>query len=198
MMDKIEEQVSELSSGQENREKVKALSAEIVVHGTTEKPYYEIEYFDLSDGQYHTGYSSDDLKNVFRWREECFEIVKEIESDIIGEQVKELRVLANIPDIDAGGLYDLNDKLQKAADTIESLSAQLQAADMEWSAEDCTGWIPCKNRLPEKDETVLIDTGIGYFEIATYSGDGKTFYTEECGSSQPVAWQPLPEPYHEP
>ena len=57
------------------------------------------------------------------------------------------------------------------------------------------GWIACEDRLPDKDDTVLIDTGIGYFEIATYSGDGKSFYTEECGSSCPVAWQYLPEPY---
>lgn len=76
---------------------------------------------------------------------------------------------------------------------------ELETADMGKRAEDCGGgWIPCKERLPQKDETVLIDTGIGYFEIATYSGDGKTFYTEECGSSCPVAWQPLPEPYHKP
>ncbi len=58
-------------------EKVKAENIEIVVHGTTEKPYYEIKYFDLSDKQYHIGYSSYDLDNVFRWKEEYFEIVNE-------------------------------------------------------------------------------------------------------------------------
>lgn len=72
----ISEQVKKLSSIQPNVvEKVKAQNVEIVVHGTIEKPYYEIKYFDLSDGQYHIGYSSYDLDNVFRWREECFEIV---------------------------------------------------------------------------------------------------------------------------
>lgn len=114
----------------------------------------------------------------------------------ISEQVKELREYANV------SLYARESKakelMKQAADTIESLSAKLQAANMERSADCGGGWIPCKERLPQKDETVLIDTGIGYFEIATYSGDGKTFYTEECGSSCPVAWQPLPEPYHEP
>ncbi len=60
----------------------------------------------------------------------------------VSEQVKELRELASIPDIDAGGLYDLNNKLYQAADTIEALSAKLQAENMERSVEDCGGgWI---------------------------------------------------------
>lgn len=116
---------------------------------------------------------------------------------MISEQIKELRNLSFSLWLDTPTSAMAKTALSKAADTIESLSVKLQAANMERSA-DCGGWIPCKERFPQKDEVVLIDTGIGYFEIAMYSGDGKTFYTEECGSSQPVAWQPLPEPYHEP
>ena len=56
-------------------EKIKVSSAEIVVHGTKEKPYYEIKYHDLSDGQCHIGYSSYNLDFVFEWLEECVEIV---------------------------------------------------------------------------------------------------------------------------
>lgn len=54
--------------------KIKVLSADIVVHGTVEKPYYEIKYFTL-DGRCHIGYSSYDLKNVFGWLEEYFEVI---------------------------------------------------------------------------------------------------------------------------
>ena len=54
--------------------KIKVTNAEIVVHGTVAKPYYEIKYFTL-DGECHIGYSSYDLKNVFGWLEECFEVV---------------------------------------------------------------------------------------------------------------------------
>lgn len=61
-------------------EKVKVSSAEIVVHGTKEKPYYEIKYFDLSKGQWCLGYSSYSLAFVFEWLEECFEIVSEGEN----------------------------------------------------------------------------------------------------------------------
>ncbi len=59
-------------------EKIKVASAEIVVHGTSEKPYYEIRYYDISDGKYHIGYSSYDLSIVFGWLKECFEIVQEV------------------------------------------------------------------------------------------------------------------------
>ena len=59
-------------------EKIKVASAEIVVHGTSKNPYYEIRYYDISDGKYHIGYSSYDLSIVFGWLKECFEIVHEV------------------------------------------------------------------------------------------------------------------------
>lgn len=62
----------------EKQKKIKVASAEIVVHGTSEKPYYEIRYYDISDGKYHIGYSSHDLSIVFGWLKECFEIVQEV------------------------------------------------------------------------------------------------------------------------
>lgn len=58
----------------ENIEKVRASNAEIVVHGTKEKPYFEIKYFDLSDNQVHIGYSSYKLNIVFEYLEKYFEI----------------------------------------------------------------------------------------------------------------------------
>jgi hypothetical protein len=54
---------------------IKVTSAEIVVHGTADKPYYEIKYYRLNDGECRIGYSSYELKNVFKWLEECFEIL---------------------------------------------------------------------------------------------------------------------------
>lgn len=55
--------------------KIKVTSVEIVVHGTVEKPYYEIKYLVIGECEYRIGYSSYDLKNVFGWLKECFEIV---------------------------------------------------------------------------------------------------------------------------
>ena len=131
-------------------EKIKVSSAEIVVHGTKDKPYYEIKYRDLSDGQIHEGYSSYNLDYVFGWLEECFEIMHEKDADrmSISEQVKELRI--------AGGTCIGMGKeliarfLLEAADTIEALSAKLRAANMD-KREDGGGWILCKDRLPTKE-----------------------------------------------
>lgn len=61
-----------------NINKIKASSAEIVVHGTKEKPYYEIKYFDLSDNETHIGFSSYKLDIVFEYLEKYFDIVKEM------------------------------------------------------------------------------------------------------------------------
>ena len=58
------------------KEKIKVKSLEIIVTGTEEKPYYEIKYESLEDGMTHIGYSSFDLKNVFKWKQEYFEVVK--------------------------------------------------------------------------------------------------------------------------
>ena len=176
----------------------------------------------------------------------------------ISEQVKELRELASIPGIDAGGLYDLNNKLYQAAETIEALSAkletankelerwhtdkindkiknpfawtstlcchncdhkdeyieELEAADMERSAEDCgDGWIQCKDRLPETSEymgfaptpymkrieiaymTDTVEYLIGFY-------DGSKWMDKHLNIIKNViAWKPflkLPEDYHEP
>lgn len=61
-----------------NINKIKASSAEIVVHGTKEKPYYEIKYFDLYDNEMHIGFSSYKLDIVFEYLEKYFDIVKEM------------------------------------------------------------------------------------------------------------------------
>lgn len=60
---------------EENVDKVRVSSAEIVVHGTKENPYYEIEYFDLSDNEIHIGFSSYKLDVVFGYLEKYFDIV---------------------------------------------------------------------------------------------------------------------------
>lgn len=64
---------------EENIEKIKVSSAEIVVHGTREEPYYEIECFDLHDNEMHVGYSSYNLDTVFGYLEKYFEIANEKE-----------------------------------------------------------------------------------------------------------------------
>ena len=60
--------------------KIKVKSAEIIVHGPVEKPHYEIKYLVIGEDEYRIGYSSYDLKNVFGWLEECFDVVSDNQS----------------------------------------------------------------------------------------------------------------------
>lgn len=65
--------------GNKQSEKIKVTSAEIVVHGTADKPYYVIKYYDIADKEWHIGYGSYYLHYVFQWLEECFEMVEQTE-----------------------------------------------------------------------------------------------------------------------
>lgn len=67
----------DLTGGKANINKIKTSSAEIVVHETKEKPYYEIKYFDLSDNEMRIGYSSYNLDTVFEYLKKYFDIVNE-------------------------------------------------------------------------------------------------------------------------
>lgn len=58
-------------------EKIRTNFAKIIVSGTREKPYYEIMYFDHPKNEMCIGYSSYNLKCVFRWLEDIFEVVEE-------------------------------------------------------------------------------------------------------------------------
>lgn len=55
--------------------KVKVEEAEIVVHGTADKPYFEIKYREAGKKDYNIGYSSYDVRKVFGWLESEFEVV---------------------------------------------------------------------------------------------------------------------------
>ena len=63
---------------QDIKDKEKVFCAEVVVGGAEEKPYYSILYYDLKDNSWHIGYSSYELSNVIRWKDECLEITSDI------------------------------------------------------------------------------------------------------------------------
>lgn len=58
-----------------SNKKTKVTSLEIIVTGKVEKPYFEIKYKEVGKTDYNLGYGSYDLKNVFAWKDECFEVV---------------------------------------------------------------------------------------------------------------------------
>lgn len=68
------ERVDNLMNGTYEHNKIKTPYAHIIVEGTCEKPYFEIEYYDPEKETTFIGYGSYDLSNVFRWLEENFEV----------------------------------------------------------------------------------------------------------------------------
>ena len=66
----------EAASANERKRKIKTQFARIVVGGTPERPCYNIWYFDPADGEYHIGFGSYCLDNVFNWLAEEFEVTE--------------------------------------------------------------------------------------------------------------------------
>ena len=118
---------------------------------------------------------------------------------MISEQTKELREIAtnwnpNIP------INPVSVVLNKAADTIESLSAKLQAANMERSERYYNGgWILCESgKLPDKEVICCDVCGeiiIGYIhetyesEQTGFSAENSHEYMYNC-----VKWMEKPKP----
>lgn len=127
--------------------------------------------------------------------EPSYDLLKQegyFEMSMISERVKYLR------EFDCFGT--VKQAMLEAADTIEALSAKLQAANMERSDRYYGGgWIACEDRLPEKEGFYLVTltgriTDIADMRIkkAFFSENHKNFM--DYGSAV-IAWQPLPEPY---
>lgn len=55
-------------------DKIKAVNPNIIVRGSVDKPYYLIEYYDLSDNEWYIGYGSYYLANVKKWLKTYFEV----------------------------------------------------------------------------------------------------------------------------
>lgn len=117
---------------------------------------------------------------------------------MMSEQVKELREYSS-NNCDYGARL-----AKKAADTIEALSAKLQAVNMENGA----GWIT--DRVPTKEEcgnygrtfnvTVYangLQTMSMKFEYETVRGKEvcRWRWFDRLSPWEVIAWQPLPEPY---
>lgn len=64
---------SKVSENDDTKNKVTSL--EIIVRTIDNKPYYEIKYKKFGEDYYHVGYSSFNIDNVLKWRDECFELV---------------------------------------------------------------------------------------------------------------------------
>lgn len=98
------------------------------------------------------------------------------------------------------------DMYQKVG-TIEKFMELKQ--NMERSSDDCGMWIPCKERLPEEDNEILITVRVndvpwirvGMFHRDTWEIlDGMWSFRQLTSMTawNVTHWMPFPGPYHEP
>ncbi len=59
--------------------KIKTSEIMIIVGGSADEPCYSIRYYDLSDNEWHVGFSSYWLPYVMDWENQYFEIVEPVE-----------------------------------------------------------------------------------------------------------------------
>lgn len=106
----------------------------------------------------------------------------------ISEQIKHLKELSDAEKANVYSFEALSQSLREAADTIESLSAKLQAAN----TDNGGGWIACEDRLPEKS---------GIYEISFNTGNGSGHDFAEwrngffCVPADVIAWREHLKPY---
>lgn len=129
---------------------------------------------------------------------------------MISQQIKEIKACAYAHEASGDAILGTASILYQAADTIESLSEKLQAANMELAAEDCGGWIT--DRVPTKEEcdgykkefAVTVDangikTMVMDFVYKTVRGKevSRWKWRDRISPWKVIAWRELPEPYHE-
>ena len=129
---------------------------------------------------------------------------------MISEQIKRLREKADTFERPGSAVDGIVKEFRQAADTIEELSAKLQAANMDRSSQYYNGgWIPVSERFPEFTinklpvgihftEDVLVydgaDLRVGYFARKDkLDRDYWVVYGDDY--FEPIAWMPLPLPY---
>ena len=56
--------------------KLKVLSADIIVTGTEDKPYFAIKYKEVGKKHYNLGFGSYFLDYVFEWKDEYLEVIE--------------------------------------------------------------------------------------------------------------------------
>ena len=182
-------------------EKVKVTSLEMIVTGTKDKHYFEIKYKEVGKEDYHIGYSSYDLKKVFDWKEERFEIVNQVAEEYKRTAHYGCNTNGEHEKCDDCSVADKCPNYKKQLFDQFGNSEQVAVkyvSDINVGRND--GWIPVEQRLPETDEYILIS-----FEnftvpiIGRYQEDenGGAFYAgdeDETLVSQEMfvnAWMPI-------
>ena len=77
------------------KQKIKAIYPHITVSGAVDKPYYNIDWYDVEKKAMYRGCSSYNLELVHKWLEEEFEVVEADIDDFLNRQKAEIERLNN-------------------------------------------------------------------------------------------------------
>ena len=100
--------------------KIKAIYPHITVTGDVDKPYYNIDWYDIEKKTMYRGYSSYDLKLVKKWLQEDFEVVEEDIDNLINLQQEEIQAHKE-------KLHNRKSEVNRLNSRIGSLKANLKA-----------------------------------------------------------------------
>ena len=142
-------------------DKIKVSSAEIVVNGTKEKPYFEIKYFDLSDNEMHIGFSSYKLDVVFEYFEKYFDIVNKenkpehsqnhIIGDLISRKVAVELVIAEYDRFQAnGGSHSGRYELDKVIKMLQNMPTAFDKEKVKIQIKNKAGIGMCQEKKCKK------------------------------------------------
>lgn len=126
------------ASADEHKHKIKTSFARIIVEGTPAKPYYNIEYFDPTDKEYHIGFGSYYLDNVFNWFAEEFEIT-ESHTDTDTDCISRAALLARYDAEHVGPPGRARELIATApaADVVEVRHGRWEKHGSKWQCAGC-------------------------------------------------------------
>ncbi len=132
--------------------KIKTHFAKIIVEGTAKHPYYGIMFFNPTDGEYHVGFGSYYIGNVFQWLSEEFEIVA-------APTAERRMIVTNCKDCKTNCVYRGKDNEARCgsfvgtvtnADRIRAMSDEELATDLLDMFQDiCEDGVPSKEWMLE-------------------------------------------------
>lgn len=117
-------------------EKVKAIYPHITVTGDVDKPYYNIDWYDLEKKTMYRGYSSYDLKLVKKWLQEDFEVVEEDIDNLINRQQERIKTLTNSRDNWRRIAKEFDKASRETEKEVEGLQAEIERLNSCVKSED--------------------------------------------------------------